>query len=387
MPGVAFLLGCIDTWRTMSSNSQELQPAGTDSSPAPMPELEDLSPRLRRAVLNELCPGECLERVSQPGALRRTEAVLRQLATLAAGAAGLTLIGLWISGRGWAVFVIVALLALMKQRSPCVYVLTDQRCFTISPTGFGFRVEDLDETPIDDRLAPGDLAEIARRIAGFKSRLRAGTLGSGLGSARIARDLPADVAATVRATLHPGETLRWVDRPGARQYFLHTPLDVLTSAGFFGVAALIAAAGVSHGSGLTGTAFQWAVGAGGLLVLSLLRMRRQMRGTAYAITDRRGFVLVPGRAVASYPLSEMRTFRRTQDAAGKGTLAPLNGKPVEGFYGVRNVKVIDDLIKNRAPHDRSTEMVPAGSQPGLGSEILAPAPVAGVLTEETEGQQ
>jgi hypothetical protein len=49
-------------------------------------------------------------------------------------------------------------------------------------------------------------------------------------------------------------------------------------------------------------------------------------------------------------------------------MAPAQGRPAEGFYGVRNVKAFDDLINNRSPKDRSTEVMPAETPVGRGDE-------------------
>ena len=83
---------------------------------------------------------------------------------------------------------------------------------------------------------------------------------------------------------------------------------------------------------------------------------------------RRGLVVGPGGRLRIYEPNQLSRFQRTQDATGRGTLAPpfSNG---EGFYGLQNAKFVDDLIKQRTPRDASTELAPAEALPGRGDEL------------------
>ena len=66
----------------------------------------------------------------------------------------------------------------------------------------------------------------------------------------------------------------------------------------------------------------------------------------------------------------MRRFQRSQNAAGRGTLSPPRGAVLgEGFFGVRNVKVVDDLIKQRLSRGIATEVTPVEAPAGRGDEL------------------
>src|SRR5207248_11187192 len=95
------------------------------------------------------------------------------------------------------------------------------------------------------------------------------------------------------------------------------------------------------------------------------------RNTVYAITDRRGLIVPPLGRAQTLPLARLRGFQRVQNDVGGGDLLPPVGNSGEGFYGVRNVKDVDDLIKGRAVRDRSTEVLPAAPPEGRGDELAA----------------
>src|SRR5205814_5130107 len=87
--------------------------------------------------------------------------------------------------------------------------------------------------------------------------------------------------------------------------------------------------------------------------------------------------------VSEYSMGELRRFHRTQAVDGGGNLAPAG--QVAGFLAVRDVKVLDDLVKGRDTPDRSTELAPAEAQPGRGDELSAPHSVDGLV--EPDGQE
>ena len=105
-----------------------------------------------------------------------------------------------------------------------------------------------------------------------------------------------------------------------------------------------------------------------MMLASTANLWRQVRGTVYAVTNRRGLVIGPRGQIRSYGPNQLRRFQRTLDATGRGTLAPP-GSNGDGFYGVQNAKLVDDLIKERTPRDASTEITPADAQPGRGDEL------------------
>jgi hypothetical protein len=220
----------------------------------------------------------------------------------------------------------------------------------------------------DAWLAPADRLALQERLA---------ALGGGAGGTRrareenhVARDLPARLRQQVEEQLAPGEQLLWADRPGVREYLLIAPLDTGTAAlGLLaGLVSILTLPLVS----LTGmnSALSMGIGfAAGLWMVTAFRVGRLIRGTVYAVTDRGGFVLAPWGETRRYTVAEMRRFQRTESATGRGTLAASVAGAAPGFYGVRDVKTVDDLVKGRPTRDHSTELTPAEALPGRGDEV------------------
>lgn len=173
----------------------------------------------------------------------------------------------------------------------------------------------------------------------------------------------------------PGETLLWAGRPTAGEYLRHTSLDAISFllvsgaalASLVGIGAVAVAGApdppaVGALPALLGPLGGWAAAAGWLW--------RRVTGTVYAVTDRGGFILTPGSKVIRFSVRDLRRFYRIQNGAGRGNLTPPDGPPGVGFYGVRDVKDVDDLIKGRQLRDRSSELIPA--QGLSGHELAAP---------------
>lgn len=139
-------------------------------------------------------------------------------------------------------------------------------------------------------------------------------------------DNPLDLA---RAALEPGESLVWAGRPGPAA----EPGWTLDRASL-----LLAAAPALVGLALLGQAL-WAPAApgrlfylgGGLVLLcialtplaALWRAARRVRGTVYAITDRRLFILVggPRGRLRSFLPEELEEPRMRERGSGRGDVA------------------------------------------------------------------
>src|SRR5205807_2698766 len=121
----------------------------------------------------------------------------------------------------------------------------------------------------------------AKRIHAHLNQRRAAA-GAGAENARAAGRLSPFLRGKVEAAIEPGEQLLWVEQPGAQEYLLHAPLDVPVAAGivagilFFTAAAFVSAPLVWGAFGLA------------CLLAAGARLSKQVRGTLYALTDRRG---------------------------------------------------------------------------------------------------
>jgi hypothetical protein len=180
--------------------------------------------------------------------------------------------------------------------------------------------------------------------------------------------------------LAPGETLRWVERPDPGRYARGGPAGLMR-AGLAGLALTsilfgILAAVIEHQVGMPLAAVGvpitplglFAAGIG-LGVLPILSLRRTATRIAYAITDRRALILGPGRRVRSLSPDQLRLFRRVQHADGSGNLLNPAGASGLGFYAVRNVAALDDLIHHRFDRLRPAEVSPAEPPAGRGNEV------------------
>ena len=329
-------------------------------------QLSRLPAGFRRALERELCPGEAVELIiNRP---RDGTEVMRLFALVILGVmTSLSLAVGAVGGMGYlTVFALVAgVSALLDRFHQRAYVLTNQRCFLLVTLPVGVSVRDVSEVPSGLRLPGRELMRLRDGIWALERSRQAGkTPGDGV-SAPIARNLSAAHRRAVDRALMPGEVLRWAERPNAKRYFANAPLDAPTAFGFIGgfVGLMIGAGSMAMSQNPT----MLAIGAG-MVTAAASNLWRQVRGTVYAVTDRRGLVINPGGRVRSYDPDRLRRFQRVQDGTGRGTLAPP-GSNGEGFYGLQNAKLVDDLIKQRTPRDASTELAPAEAQPGRGDEL------------------
>jgi hypothetical protein len=359
--------------------------SGGVSEAAGLPDgaMAGLPARLQQMVERELCPGETVERVILPS--RAIMARARRSRLIQFGAAALlAILCFWFREGPFAVWPVIWMLAslaaignsdLRRQRG--AYVMTNQRCFHLVHTGGRVVVRDVPAVVADPRLDPADRQCLEERVAAMAAAGRMARQRTPE-ERRVARDLPPRLRRAVEDQLVDGETLLWADRPGVREHLLLAPLDVQTAG--LGLAAGLSSVFLAPLTATFGAAdwFHASVGiAAGLWGATILRLWRQVRGTVYAVTDRGGFVLAPGGRMRSFSLAEMHAFQRTQNIAGRGTLAPDLPSAGTGFYGVRDVKTVDDLIKGRATRDQSTEVTPAEALAGRGDEVAAAGDGAG----------
>jgi hypothetical protein len=314
----------------------------------------------------ELCEGERVERLFIPAAACLASRRWQQwLWTVWAGI--LCLVAVPSGGWIWWLLCLLwfARIGQLLLREPAdAWVVTNQRCFRIQLSGFGSHVREVSAAPDDAGLPVGALADLRSCIDELSRREGPAVLRRREEHARVARDLPGPLREAVSRRLQGDERLLWVDRPTPRDYFLFAPLDPWCIAGYFAAFPLAALAALSP---------ERLPFAGAALIVggtATARLWAQIRRTVYAVTDRRGFVLAAGRC-REYDHSELRRFHRSQNAAGRGTLAPpLGGVLGDGFYGVRNVKAVDDLIRQRTTRGAATELIPAEPPPGRGDEPL-----------------
>jgi hypothetical protein len=355
--------------------------APADASPVPLlvtagPLVRGLSETMLRALQEELCPDEKLQLVVRPSPAR--VAGIRWTLLSPMGLLSTILFTRLVVGPElawewlfWTAMGCLTAWGLRKQRPNFAYVVTDQRCFRLSRRGGRVHVVDVDHPPSEMLLDPDDVEELDRRIRELDQRLGARRRRSSR-RAHPVRELPAALREAVRSQLKEGEALVWADRPDPRDFFMHAKLDA-TSVWLMiaGLVALVAAIASASGLSLPLSTLALGCAAAGTTGTALARVWRQVRGTVYALTDHRGLILSPGGRVTAYMPNELKRFHRTQNDAGQGRLGPPDGGDGEGFYGVRNVKVLDDLIKNRTAREQSTEVTPAEAPGGRGDEMAA----------------
>jgi hypothetical protein len=368
----------------MSHFLRRRRPTSPAEPPAAVPALPGapaaLTDGVRKILHRELCPGERVELVARagPAAVARLRWRLAAQAGLAAGILALAAVHPLFRQASWCgAWLLPSLLGLVNSwwrgydltGQDSTYVVTNERCFRMWVAGHWVHVRDVTLLPQDDRLDPADLLALQGRFQALQARQDAARRSNA--AARISRDLPPALREAVHEALMPGETLLWADRPTPTAYLLNAPADMATaSLSLLSFAACIATVFLAANE----SAFAIALGGGALAfgIAAGTCLWRRVRETAYAVTDRGGFVIGPGGLVTTYGLAELRHFQRTQNTAGRGTLAPPAARPGVGFFGVRDVKVVDDLIKGRSAPDRSTEILPAEALPGGGRE-LSPA--------------
>jgi hypothetical protein len=358
---------------------QSVRPAGETRLASAEALRREMPERLRSALDAELCPGERLELVVRPnrGRIRAAQwSLLSPCAALSSIMVARFVWGPW-PVEPWAIGFWVLMVALtafgcIRQRRDFAYILTDQRCFRLSLRGRRVQVVDTEQVPTDFVLDHREITELDRRIRLLRPRLRAGRARAG-SRPRPRRELPAALRESVQRVLRTGESVLWADRPHPWDYFLHARMDGLTvllmSMALGSFIATLAAGTIVR---LPLTPLELGAGFLGLVGSAMARLLQQVRGTVYALTDQRGFVLAPGGQLTEYAPADLRRFHRTQNTDGRGNLAPPGAADGEGFYGVRNVKVLDDLIKERATREHSTEVAPSEPPAGRGDE-LSPA--------------
>ncbi len=337
-----------------------------------------LPARLRAALERELCPGEEVEWLARPSPAYLARQGFRLGVTVALSAGMMVLLSTDRATMAFA-FVLPFLVANLLRAAGWlgteawgasgVYVVTNQRCFQLGLGRRGVRVRELGPFAFAPDLSAADREVLEEHQ---RDRRQVAPLPARVEAAR--RECLARLSAASRAALHralqPGETLLWADRPTRRgcltkgmgaQPALHTTLLTIgAGAAWFAMVWAM----MFNGPVLTAlwTAAAVSVAAAGSFWL-------QIRQTLYAVTDRRGLVLVPGMAPATFCPEELVEFQRTQGRSGEGDLKSWSG---DGFVGVHDVKRVDDLVKGRVPRDHSRELAPSGSPAeGRGDELAA----------------
>lgn len=347
----------------------------SESSERPSPvalAVAAMPPALQKALAKELCPGERVEWVAQPEAAD-PEGMQRDSAWWFGGVTALTaILALMEQASPGAyffavIFGIVVSLVRQRHNRQIAYVATNQRCFQINTSGLLVKVRDLtDPLHSGATLARRDREQLRERIQAL-----ARTGGEQPASrdevdlAHALESMKPHLRRSLEASLLPGEDLRWVYQPTLADHVQHAPVDLITStlvviAGVIALLALILA---------TAGHFNPLPAAAALLLGTCAwgRVVGKVKGKVYALTDRRGLVVGRKGQVKAYSPSEMQQFRRTQGTDGRGNLAPANLRG-EAFYGVRDVKLVDDLVKGRSTPDRSTALLPADAPDGRGTE-------------------
>jgi hypothetical protein len=382
------------------TDGQPAIPTPADHAP---PLLASLPPHLARAVARELGPGETVERVFRPGWTspegRRRRRLGAALVVAAYAGPGIA------AGWGWGVATafmggLIAWLVDRQSQEDLAYVVTNARCFRLWLHFGSTGVREFDQPPAREEvpyLAAADRTAFREHVLARASRPRSPGPEREAPAVRLAA-LPPGLRERVRRALRPGETLRWVDRPapgsapsGALGLVL---LALAAGAGFPGLMAyLAAAAGLTPylaaatggpGPGLLANPWPWVAAAGGFGLLRQCWLRCVAGSTVYGLTDQRGFILRPGGRQTDCAIAELRAYRRSQSPDGSGSL--VAGTSLRGFYGIRNVRAVDDLIKARPTPDRSPEVAPA--DPPVGSskynKLLSPAthPMADQLQDD-----
>jgi len=344
-----------------------------DDLPVPVTQqMAYLPQRLRQALERELCPGEKVEWIIPPR--RARYGILRLGAICGLGAIAATIGGAY---AGSALLYFAALVALLGAFSlfdaslRMALVLTNERCFRLRAFGWKVHVRDITALPPGLALRVEDLTRLRNSLWALERERRTGKGRRAVEGARIARNVPPALLGAVKSALMPGEQLRWAERPSPKSYLANAPLDLLTTFGFVGGFGLTFVSVMMMTSGVADDGHAEPIALGlAMLLAAAANLWRQVRKTVYAVTDRRGLVVGPGGRLRIYEPNQLIRFQRTQDATGRGTLAPA-GSNGDGFYGLQNAKYVDDLIKQRTPRDASTELAPAEALPGRGDELGA----------------
>jgi hypothetical protein len=320
-----------------------------------------------------------VKRVFRPAAAKPEQFFLK-LGVAALGVSALfgygIFFGFWSPGAflAWLGLAAVAVFADWMRNRRTAFIVTNQRCFQLHHRRREVEVRDVEESSQAAGLDRPDRLELDDHLLALARSGQMAVGGRPAEERRLERELPRELRARLDRELHPGETVLWADRPTARDYLMHAPMDPLSATlglagGAFGPVAALWAATIG---GNPGAALGWGGVAVASLLLAVLRLWTQIERTVYAVTTERGVVIFPDGTVKTYTRAQLRGFRRTQDGAGRGDLRSTAGQIGDGFYGIRDVKDVDDLIKGRELRDRSTELAPAESPPGRGDE---PAPV------------
>ncbi len=337
-----------------------------------------LPPRLHDALERELCPGEEVRLAVQPAAASGA-CLLARLGGLAGTVAALAAVAHFLLAAGDAVPVpglfsffagAFAFLLDYSRNRERACIATNRRCFEMRLRSGVLHVRDVRHLPLG---LPGQQKErIRAEIEAWRANPGGVEATGAGGTARLVRPLPDAVRQRLERYLQPEEEILWADQPTPRDYLIHAPLDGWAT--LCGLAAGVLPLVALVGSVAYGPEFALRAGAAALAAAGLTawRLWRQIRHTVYAVTTRQGLILTPGsRTPRTFSHKELRRFQRTQQASGRGTLLLPLAQPGEGFYGVRGVKAVDDLIKGRPLRDQSGELTPAEAPPGRGDELSA----------------
>jgi hypothetical protein len=159
-------------------------------------------------------------------------------------------------------------------------------------------------------------------------------------------------------SLDPGERLLWQDKPDVNAYCERKPLSGFwIGCGLVALAATITAFGFSE-NGLNSES-QVIIGAlllfGAFLLYRPLLVRRAVRKTMYALTDRRAIIEVPGillRNRVSVPFSEIRRIEVHDGIFGDVIFRDCVQQSEDGmqfsrdgFWAIANVQKVERLLR------------------------------------------
>jgi hypothetical protein len=194
--------------------------------------------------------------------------------------------------------------------------------------------------------------------------------------------LPPELEDRVRAELRPGEMLLWVGQPRPGRFLLLTLPIVLFGIPWtaFSVFWMVMASGMLFGGPPNGGGFQlffllfplWGVPFV-LIGLGMLSAPywawRHAKQTCYAVTDQRVLILEGGlfgkTTIRSYGPGALGKMHRTEQSDGSGDLifeevSETNGNGIfrrtttttsRGFYGIRNVRGVEELVRRVLLHE------------------------------------
>src|SRR5262249_41411182 len=185
-----------------------------------------LSPRLRRTLERELCPGEAVEAVILPPLWSPQPIRIAGLCGAAIFIA--SQLGVYLpDGLVWfgILFMVLSALCIFEPEHQTAFVLTTERCFQLNAGWAGVKVRDIAEMPRGLRITAADRTRLRDALWALDRRRRTGRSDPAIERARIGRGLSPALRQVVDRALMPGEALLWAERPSVRSYFANAPLD------------------------------------------------------------------------------------------------------------------------------------------------------------------